>query len=52
MAQREELSLSEVVENAKLKELTILGITTGVAMVVGVAAVNSAGPSEVAYYQH
>ena len=52
MAQREELSLSEVVENAKLKELTILGITTGGAMVVGVAAVNSAGPSEVAYYQH
>ena len=48
----EELSFSEVVESAKLKEVTILGITTGGAMVVGVAAVNSAGPSEVAYYQH
>ena len=47
----EELSFSEVVENAKLKEVTILGITTGGA-IVGVAAVNSAGPSKVAYYQH
>lgn len=48
----EELSFSEVVENGTATEVTILGITTGGAMVVGVAAVNSAGPSEVAYYQH
>ena len=48
----EELSFSEVVDNGKLTEVTILGITTGGTMAVGVAAVNSAGPSELAYYQH
>lgn len=48
----EKLSFFEVVENELATEVTIMEITAGGAMTVGVAAVNSAGPSEVAYYQH
>ena len=51
----EEPALSEVVPVAKggvVTEYTVTGVTVGGEVRVGVAAVNSAGASRVAYYQH
>ena len=52
----EELSLSKVVEVAagggQVSECIVTGVTMGGAVRVGVAAVNSAGSTEVAYYPH
>ena len=51
----EEPALSEVVPVAKggvVTEYTVTGVTVGGEVKVGVVAVNSAGASKVAYYQH
>ena len=51
----EERALSEVVpvaEGGVVSGYTVTGVTVGGEVKVGVAAVNSAGASQVAYYQH
>ena len=49
---REVLSSSVVVPDGAVSEFTVSGITVGGNVSVGVAAVNSAGSSQVAYYEH
>ena len=48
----EDLSFSVVVPEGHVSEFTVTGIAFGGMLRVGVAAVNSAGSSQVAYSQH
>ena len=54
--EEEELSQSKVVEVAagggQVSECIVTGVTMGGAVRVGVAAVNSAGSTDIAYYPH